>query len=136
MAAVGIFLLAGVYLAAMLLLGGGVGRPILWEVPAGFQGWASVRHGIPSCRPLLTRGLYIVASALPAGEGCTSSPAWASSWRYYRIEILRPDGTRTVGTLSTGRFFDKDANRHFLFVGTDDELHREGGPRSLPGSKR
>ena len=134
-AAVSIILLCGAYLGAMLFSGGGVGRPILWEVPAGFHGWVSIRHGNPNCRPLQTRGLYLVASTLPAGEGCTSSPAWASRWRYYRLEMVRPDGGQSAGTLSSGRFFDKDADRHFLFVGTDEELHQEGGPRSLPGAK-
>ena len=126
---VGIFTLAGVYGAAMLVLGGGVGRAILWEVPAGFHGWAFVRNGVSTCAPLETRRFYIIASTLPSGEGCTSSPAWVSRWRYCRLEIVRPDGTRSVGTLSKGRFFDRDSNRHFLFVGTDEELHREGGPR-------
>jgi hypothetical protein len=127
--AVCILVLVATYGVAMILSGGGVGRPILWEVPRGFRGWASFRHGASSCPPLQTRGLYIVASALLVGEGCTSSPPWPTRWRYYRLEFVGSDGARSAGTLSKGRFFDKDLNRHFLFVGTDEELQREGGPR-------
>lgn len=110
----------------------GVGRPILWEVPAGFRGWASVRHEQPQCPPLRTRWLFLVLSALPNGHGCTSSPAPAPASRYYRLEYVHPDGTRTRGVIATGQFYDASRREWYLFIGTEEELKREGGPRRLP----
>jgi hypothetical protein len=107
----------------------GVGRPILWEVPAGFRGWASVRHEQPQCPPARTRSLFLVLSALPDGHGCTSSLAPAPASRYYRLERVNPDGTRTRATIGTGQFYDASRKEWYLFVGTEEELKREGGPR-------
>lgn len=107
----------------------GVGRPVLWEVPAGFRGWASVRHEQPQCPPLRTRSIFLVLSALPDGRGCTSSRAYKPASRYYRLEYVHSDGTRTRGQITRGRFYDASLKEWYLFVGTEEELKREGGPK-------
>jgi hypothetical protein len=115
-------------LIAWILVFLGVGRPLLWEVPAGFRGWASVRYGDPRCPPLETRGVFIVLSASPDGRGCTSSASPRRAWRYTRVEYVHPTGARTRGTLSDGRFFDAPRNKDYLFVGTNQELLDQPGP--------
>ncbi len=124
---IGLASMVGVVIAWIVIFLG-VGRPILWEVPAGFHGWVSVRHEQPQCRPLRKRGLFLVLSALPDGHGCTSSPAPAPASRYYRLEYVHPDGARTRGAISTGHFYDASLKKWYLFVGTDEEMKREGGP--------
>ena len=118
---------------AWVLIVWGVGWPLVWEVPADFRGWASIRFDDPKCPPLATRNVYVVLSTLPSGRGCTSSPAPEVKGRYTRLEYVHPDGTRTRGNVSNGRVRDAFRNEDYLFVGTEDELKAEGGPRRPAG---
>jgi hypothetical protein len=126
---IGMVLLMAIVLVAVFFALGGIGRPILWEVPAGYRGWASIRYEDPACPPLSTRGLFLVLSAIPDGHGCTSSRPPRPVWRYFRLEYVYPDGTRSRGKLSTGHFDDLDKKLGFFFVGTEEELRRDRGPR-------
>jgi hypothetical protein len=122
---VGVVLLVVLVYAWALVVFGLPGRPILWEVPAGFRGWASVKYEEPQCERLRTRGLFLVLSALRDGLGCTSSQSPARASRYYRLEFVAPDGTRTRGTISDHHYYDADYLEEYLFVGTDEEERRD-----------
>ena len=125
----GVLLLIPIAWVVLFFAIGGVGRPILWEVPAGFRGWASIRYENPACAPLGVRGFFLVLSALPSGGGCTSSPTPRPVWRYFRLEYVHPDGTRSKGELGSGHFTDMDKKMGFLFIGTEEELRRDRGPQ-------
>jgi hypothetical protein len=127
---VGAFVLVVLALAvAWVQIFMGIGRPVLWEVPEGFRGWASLEHERPECPPLRTRGVFLVLSTLPDGHGCTSSPAPVPAARYRRLEYVSSDGSRLKGEISKGRFYDASRRQWFLFVGSEAELREQPGPK-------
>ena len=74
-------------------LGGGLGRPLRYELPAGYRGWVVIQYEDPACPPLQSKGIYLVIPIPPSGRACTSSPI-PLGWRYTRYEYVSPDGTR------------------------------------------
>jgi len=73
----------------------GVRRPLLYELPEGFRGWAVVRYADPACTSLKTRSIYLVIPFPDMGRGCTSS-LMPLNWRYRRYEYVGLNGRRTV----------------------------------------
>jgi hypothetical protein len=69
------------------------GRPMRYEIPAGFKGWLFVRFADPSCQPLLSQGMFFVVSVPPSGWVCTSTPE-SSGLVFYRFEYVNPNGSR------------------------------------------
>src|SRR5712664_2071562 len=79
------------------VLGWGVqhifGRPIRYEFPAEFKGWATVQFEDPACPPLRRLGIFLVVSVPVSGRACTSTHR-PNGWIYYRFEYVYPDGKR------------------------------------------
>ncbi len=119
-----------------LLFVQGVGRPVVWELPAGYQGWVVVRYLDATCPPLPVRGIFLVVSVPPSGRVCMASTGLLDVWRGHSYVYLHPDGTRTPipGTPSPGevgirdKTADHDAQEERFFVGTEVQLRGGGGP--------
>jgi hypothetical protein len=109
---------------------GELSRPLRFEFPAGYRGWAQVFYEVPGCPPLPTKGLYVVIPVNESGVACTSSSV-SKGWRITRFEYVKLDGTRTQiegwgRERDTVRVWEisHSANTHetCLFVGTEDEF--------------
>ncbi|MGH7961735.1 MAG: DUF6843 domain-containing protein [Candidatus Binatia bacterium] len=79
----------------MAILRGELGRPLLYEFPAGYRGWVVITYEKPTCPPLIIKNFFLVISISSSGRACTSSPL-PLGWRYCQYEYVRPSGTRTV----------------------------------------
>jgi hypothetical protein len=140
LATLGVLLFIGLVAAVGGLLGAGVGRPRLYEVPADYHGWVVVKYQDSSCQPLKSSGLYSVVTIPASGRACTSSPVPAG-WHYRKSEAVTSNGARTE-LQDLG--WDKGSQIRFLghsnesayelfFVGTNDELNRSWGSKpSIP----
>lgn len=70
------------------------GRPIRWEIPAGYRGWVVVLYENPACPALRAEGFYAQVVPIDAnGCGCTSSSS-PTGWRSHRYEYVEPDDRR------------------------------------------
>ncbi|MGH7862174.1 MAG: DUF6843 domain-containing protein [Candidatus Dormibacteraceae bacterium] len=114
----------------------GIGRPIRWEIPAGYQGWVEVQYDNPACPPLKDDGLYLVVTIPVSGHACTSTPP-LMGWRFNRYEYVGSNGTRTkipTSGLGGGRELwavadtPRQANAPFpgthFFVGSEAALEK------------
>src|SRR5262250_262452 len=70
-----------------------LGRPMRYEIPAGFKGWILVRFGDQNCEPLRSQGAFFVISVPPSGRFCTSNPK-PQGLIYYRFAYVYPNGER------------------------------------------
>lgn len=118
-----------------------IGRPILWELTAGYQGWVVVEYENPACPPPANTGLYIVISFDASGRACTSGVP-PRGWRYERYEYVRASGERERipvsgwgggGRIWAGSFAPRQDRlprpRGSFFVGTEAELQRSWSTR-------
>lgn len=116
-------LLVGLYLA------GEIGRPILYRLPGGYQGWVGIRYADPVCPPLRTESWYVVIGVDPNGRVCTSNPV-PTGWRHRRYEYVYPDGGRrelsgpSEKVLLVGATGPQKPHVGTLFVGSEEELKR------------
>jgi Family of unknown function (DUF6843) len=129
----------GVGLAAILLgigyLSGALGRPVRYEIPAGYLGWVVVRYEVPTCTPLKREGVYVVVPISKSGTGCTSD-AVLRGWRYTRYDYVLRDGARI--RIPTGRgtrepavlpvSYSSEKAREVLFVGTQRQFEAHPWP--------
>jgi hypothetical protein len=69
------------------------GRPMRYEIPAGFKGWLLVRFADGTCQPLRRQGVFLVVSLPPSGWVCTSTQE-SDGLVFYRFEYVYPNGTR------------------------------------------
>ena len=135
--------LAGFAMLGVFWLAGGVGRPVLWDIPAGYRGWVKVEFENAACPPLGSAGVFTVVAAQPSGRGCTSEP-YPGGWRFYRFEYVEANGTRTEIPVSGwgggGEIWAESYARRqatvpypniIFFVGTEAELNNAGS--SWPG---
>lgn len=120
--AVVLFVLIAVPLG-FLIYTGGFSRPIEFQVPAGYRGWAEVYYDDPTCPPLHTRGVFRVVTISVAGRGCAPSRLM-ERWTYERFVYVSPDGTRrsTDGHIPAS---DPETKRLFVFIGTKEEMNRD-----------
>lgn len=122
----------------------GIGRPIRWEIPAGYQGWVVVQYGNPACPPLTEDGLYVVVTIPVSGHACTSTPP-PTGWSSYRYEYVSTDGTRREvptsghgggGEIWAGSYTPRQAQVPFpeihFFVGSEAALQRSWGTEPRP----
>lgn len=72
---------------------GEIGRPVLYLLPHGFNGWTGIRFSDPSCKALTHESWYVVIKFDQRGRACTSTPV-PSGWRYRRFEYVDADGNR------------------------------------------
>lgn len=110
----------------LIALNGGVGRPVLYEFPAGYHGWILIRYEVPDCPALQTRGLYLVIAVPDSGRLCTSS-TFPYGWRYAKSEYVHPDGRRMrLYDRATIWFIGSNNEKRYerVFVGYSDELTR------------
>jgi hypothetical protein len=117
-------------LATVLIIGGlncgGVGRPVNWEIPAGYIGWIVVQYKDSSCPPLRSDGLYLDVDITSAGTACTSTDDTLKVWRYNRFEYIDQDGVRTEIPIDAGpeqvavraESVNTRRNNYTFFVGT------------------
>ena len=132
-----------VVLVILVLLGGlalmqGVGRPVRYELPAGYQGWAVIEYDNASCAPLRSEGIFLVVAIPPSGFECTSSLLPGSVWRYERYEYVSRDGTRSRipsyndqarkiwATLVLFQTREEGFPQRGIFVGTEAEYRNSG----------
>jgi hypothetical protein len=88
-----IFLLSGIALVIGFALTG-MGRPVRYELPEGYQGWVVIEYYNPDCAPIESKGIFLVITVPPSGRVCTSSPLPDDAWRLYLYEHLMSDSTR------------------------------------------
>jgi hypothetical protein len=123
----GVLLLVGSLIVRMVLKGD-IGRPVRYELPPGYRGWAAVRYEDPACPPLRTKGIWLVIPVGAGGRGCTSSPP-PRGWRYTRFEYVAPDGKRTALRITHrgggGEAWPYDyvlnTKLETIFIGTEEE---------------
>ncbi len=135
----GVILLIFLIILTLLVIGivrGELGRPVRYELPAGYKGWVLIEYQNPACHSLEVKGIYLVIPIPHSGRTCTSSPA-PQGWRYERYEYVTPNGKRT--TIPFHPLFGENQiwassyapaqetvrfPRERFFVGTRDELER------------
>ena len=114
----------------------GVGRPLRWELPARYRGWAVLDYEQRQCPPLVRSGLYVVIRFDANGRACTSD-SQLRGWRYHRYEYVRSDGSRVVrepivsrgdARLIWGNAYVYPENAYEFFVGTRDEYASDRTP--------
>jgi len=113
------------------------GRPMVYEFPAGFKGWVSVKFGDSTCPPLGRRGKWLVVNVPSSGKVCTSTPH-DDRWIHYRFEYVRPDGTLEDLPLRSGSdppgqvqvrmiAYIPEHNWEELFVGSKEDAEANWG---------
>jgi hypothetical protein len=119
------------------------GRPVLYEVPSGLNGWFTVQYDDASCPPLATKGIDRVVPVSRDRLACTSSPMEVH-WHLEKFEFLMPDG-RAVPILKGEHGVDDqirawgvatNPRRHqeYDYIGPESEVARGRPPFSgLPG---
>jgi hypothetical protein len=122
---VALFLVIAVPLG-YLFYKGGVDRPIQFEVPEGYRGWAELYYDDPTCPPLRTRGIFRVVPISAEGRGCAPEGFW-EGWTHIRFVSVSPDGTRT-STEGHVHGSDPKRRRFLLFIGTEEEMNRSQPP--------
>jgi hypothetical protein len=132
LAAVGAVL---VLVGVVVIFSHGIGRPLRWELPFGYRGWAVLFYDQPRCAPLERSGLYLVIRFDAIGRACTSE-SQLGGWRYNRFEYVLPDGGRVHlpisrrggGGLIWGGAYTYPANAYKFFVGTQQEYAADRTP--------
>ena len=122
---IAVLLLMVVALTAVAFYKGVIGRPVRWEIPAGYRGWMVIRYEDISCPPLQVRGIYFVIPVTSSGHGCTASSI-PLGWRYHRYEYVHPDGRRTRAEVHPISY-NPIKKRELIFVGTETELKTNYG---------
>ena len=144
----GLRLLGTLFLVAIVFLYflfGGIHRPVLYRLPANYQGWVVIEYEVSDCPQLKTEGLYIVIPVGPSGDGCTSSGSPLQVWRYTRYQSVGADGSYAEihetgwgqgGRIWAGSFADKQSSIPYpqeqFFVGTESDLHNSWKDRPKP----
>jgi hypothetical protein len=114
----------------------GIGRPLRWELPVGYRGWAALFFDQAQCAPLARSGLHVVIRFDGNGRACTSE-SQLRGWRYHRYEYVRQDGSRVVrlpitsrgdGRLIWGNAYAYPENAYEFFVGTQREYASDRTP--------
>jgi hypothetical protein len=131
------------------ILTGILGRPLRYEIPEGFGGWATVTYGNPSCVQLDVKGLFLVVRIDSTGRACTSSPM-PSGWRFTKFFRVQQGGGKSP-LVSSG--WSDEASRmiwagavmtrqggyandgEVFFVGTAQELNVSWAKQPVPNVK-
>lgn len=122
-------------IGVVVIFSHGIGRPLRWELPFGYRGWAVLFYDQAQCAPLERSGLYLVIRFGANGRACTSE-SQLRGWRYHRYEHVRPDGSRVHlpitrrggGGLIWGNAYAYPANADEFFVGTQQEYAADRTP--------
>ncbi|ULA57977.1 MAG: hypothetical protein LZF60_20024 [Nitrospira sp.] len=117
-------------LAGFLILTGGLGLPVKWELPPGHKGWVTVRYLDASCAPIEQRGLFLVIKVSDEGTGCTSD-FLARKSRYNIFEYVNSDGSRVKAESSWGESEYRPGGGLLdrWFIGTKSDLKQSGSTR-------
>jgi hypothetical protein len=125
-----------VLVSAVSIFSYGIGRPLRWELPVGYRGWAVLFYDKPQC-PLLPRsGLYVVIRFDGNGRACTSE-SQLRGWRYHRYEHVPHDGSHVAhqpitsrgdGRLIWGNAYAYPENAYEFFIGTHQEYANDRTP--------
>lgn len=118
----GIVVVLAIVLVIVGVLSGELGRPVRWEIPAGYRGWIVVQFEEPTCPPLRSGWMYLVIVVTPSGRACTSSPVLLG-WRYHRSDYVNQDGSRRKAEVHHIAY-DPKKKQKFVFVGTKAELEK------------
>jgi hypothetical protein len=122
-------------IGALAIFSHGIGRPLRWELPPDYRGWAVLFYDQVQCAPLERSGLYVVIRFDANGRSCTSD-SHLRGWRYHRYEYVRRDGSRQQlpitrrggGGLIWGNAYTYPANADEFFVGTQQEYGSDRTP--------
>jgi hypothetical protein len=117
-----------VLIGVVVIFSHGIGRPLRWELPFGYRGWAVLFYDQARCAQLERSGLYPLIRFDQTGRACTSE-SQLRGWRYHRYEYVHPDGSRAHlpitrrggGGLIWGNAYAYPANAYEFFVGTQQE---------------
>lgn len=133
---VGAAVVALALVASALVALGEISRPLVWRIPASFQGWVLMRYQDPACPPLTADGIFLVVRLDPQGQGCTST-SMAFGWTYERFIYVTASGVAQPmesSPLSTNNVIwarSDNPNRHeeVFFVGSRSALDRSWNAR-------
>lgn len=103
-------------LLGLLVVPQGVGRPVRWEIAAGYVGLATVTFADPSCSPLRTEGIFVVVEIPTSGMACTSSGSVGKVWRYHEYVYVGPDRSHTPAP-TRPITYGADGNRLQMYIG-------------------
>jgi hypothetical protein len=106
----------------------GIARPIIWEIPEGYEGWILAQFSDSSCAPLRSDGIFQVISVDIGGRTCTSSEL-PHGWQYVRFDAVGPAGRSEIdGSRVIFWSVSQELHRKTLFVGPRDRAD----PQQLP----
>src|SRR5439155_3142440 len=86
-------IVAVIVLVAILVSLDEIGRPLQYDIVAGYRGWVALRYEDRSCPRLGTRGMRVAIVIDQSGRGCYADPA-PQGWRQVKYEYVMTDGTR------------------------------------------
>lgn len=119
---------AGLLVATVLWLMGGVGRPVRWILPPDFEGWIQVEFNNPACPELQHESVYLEVRVSDSGNVCTPESLF-SVWRYHRYVYEHPDGTHTVLNSNTwrGDLMVWPVSQTRTFIGSEEAFRQQQG---------
>jgi hypothetical protein len=110
----------------------GVARPMVWEIPASYQGWVLAQFDEPSCPPPRADGAFEVLAVGTDGRACVSS-GLPHGWQYVRYVAVASAGRIDIDrSLITPWAVNNERHRKTLFVGNRDQAD----PQQLPADSR
>ncbi len=124
---VGILVVGGAGLVALMIFRLGVTRPTVYELHSGYRGWLQIRYEDRSCPPSSSRGVFQAIRVAANGHGCTSGPL-PRGWHYQRATYLEPDGSRTVAPPVWPLGHSEQRKLVLVFVGTEEEFRASQQP--------
>ena len=116
-------------MASAWWLVGGLGRPVLWVLPPGFQGWIQINYDDPTCPELQREGVFVEIPVPESGHVCTSQSSVFTVWRYHRYVYENLDGTHEVLNSNTWRddLMVWGLSETRIFIGSEMAFQQEPG---------
>jgi hypothetical protein len=119
-------------LILVIVLTQGVARPMIWEIPAGYQGWVLVQFDETSCPPPRAEGIFEVLVVGADGRACVSSGP-PHGWQYVRYVAVGSTGKNDIDRSTvTPWAVNNEMHRKTLYVGSRDQAD----PQRLPADWR
>ena len=124
---VGILLIGGASLVALMVFRVGVTGPTVYELQSGYRGWLLIRYEDPSCPSPFTRSVFQIIHVAADGRGCTSGPL-PRGWHYQRATYVEAGGSRRVAPPVWPHGHSDQRKLVVVFVGTEEEFQASQPP--------
>jgi hypothetical protein len=121
----GALIIAVALISGCIAAGGGISRPLRYELPEHYQGWVLIQYSSPGCEPMTANGLGEIIIVPDGGRACTSSPPRVG-WHPVEYANRSPNGSRVLDdTRITVKSSQPACSREEFYV-------REPGQDSIP----